>query len=458
MGVSPIEYRYGRPEVKKIFSEGQRLAYMLTVERAIAQAESEYGLIPEEAFREISDAVDSHSVTVERVKEIEKEINHDTMAMVRALTEKCRNGGKYVHYGVTSNDIVDTSTALQLRDFYEILADGLFSLQGTLQELVSKYIDAPMLGRTHGQWASPITFGLKMAVFLTEINRHIQRLAESRSRVLVGKILGPVGTGASIGEKAIEVQGRAMEILGIYPEDGATQIVDRDRYVEYLSVLNGVATSLEKFGTEIRNLQRPEIAEVSEFFDSERQVGSSAMPSKRNPISSENVCSISRFVRSMIIPEYEAAVTWHERDLTNSALERFTIPYSSILIDYAIHRMDSVFRNLFVNTEGMLKNLYRDQTVMSESVVSALVKGGMARQDAHELVRKASMESYRKDQELKKSLTELDALKFIGPKELEAALDPRNFLGVSQKICESALQASFALKKSYKGGAHGRRL
>lgn len=446
MAVSPLEYRYGRPEVKKIFTEDMKLHYMLLVEKAIAQAESEAGLIPEEGYMEIAEAVDSNAVELKRVKEIEAEIKHDVMAVVRALTEKCRNGGKYVHFGVTSNDINDTSSALQMRDFYSILVDDLFAIQKTLSDLVRKYKGSPMLGRTHGQWASPITFGLKMAVYLTEINRHIIRLKEARQRILVGKILGPVGTGASIGKDALKIQGRVMEILQIFPEDGATQIVNRDRYVEYLSLINGIATSLEKFGTEIRNLQRPEINEVSEYFDTEKQVGSSAMPSKRNPILSENVCSLSRLVRSLIIPEYEAAVTWHERDLTNSAMERFTIPYSSILIDYSIVRMNSVFRDLYVNTEAMMRNLKKDQTIMSESVVSALTRRGMPRQEAHELVRTASMRSYEKDQDLEKSLIELGVMKFMDPAALRSSLDPSSFLGVSDEICSSVIEATEKLR------------
>lgn len=446
MAVSPLEYRYGRDEVKKIFTEESRLGYMLEVERAIAQAESELGIIPESGFTEIHEAVRS-GVSMNRVKEIEKEINHDTMAVVRALTEKCGNGGKYVHFGVTSNDIVDTSAALQLHDFYRILLKDLYMLQKTLSGLVVKHRDSPMLGRTHGQWASPITFGLKMAVYLSEINRHIERLYEARKRILAGKILGPVGTGASIGPRALEVQARVMEILDIYPEDGATQIVNRDRYVEYLSIINGIAVSLEKFGTEVRNLQRPEISEVSEFFDADRQVGSSAMPSKRNPILSENVCSLSRLIRSMIIPEYEAAVTWHERDLTNSALERFTVPYSSILADYSIHRMNRVFSGLFVNTERMGENLRRDQTIMSESMVMALARNGMPRQEAHEFVRKASMLSYQKNQSLEKSLIELGVMEFMDSGTLSDALDPSGFLGVSGEICDRIVKASDDLRK-----------
>ena len=320
MIVSPIDYRYGREEVKRIFCEEQRIHYLLMIEAAASQAEAEFNLIPREAFESISNAVKSGKVKVERIKEIEKETKHDMMALIRALGEVSGSGSSYVHFGLTSNDIIDTATALQLKDFYSVLVDDLLELQDSLVNLVEKYSDAIMIGRTHGQHASPITFGLKMSVYLSEVNRHIERVKESRKRVIAGKIMGPVGTGASLGDAALEIQDRVMEILGIFPETASSQIVNRDRYVEYSGILAGIATSLEKFGTEVRNLQRPEIGEVSEYFNRETQVGSSAMPSKVNPINSENVCSLARLIRSFAVPEMEGAVTWHERDLTNSAL------------------------------------------------------------------------------------------------------------------------------------------
>ena len=446
MIVSPIDYRYGREEVKKIFCEEQRITYLLMIEEAAAQAEAEFNLIPKEAYESISYAVKSGKVRIERVKEIESETKHDMMALIRALGEVSGSGSSYVHFGLTSNDIIDTATALQLRDFYSILVDDLLELQDSLVNLAEKFSDSIMIGRTHGQHASPITFGLKMSVYLAEVNRHIERVRESRKRVIAGKIMGPVGTGASLGEAALEIQDRVMEILGIFPERASSQIVNRDRYVEYAGILAGIATSLEKFATEVRNLQRPEIGEVSEYFNRETQVGSSAMPSKVNPINSENVCSLARLVRSFAVPEMEGAVTWHERDLTNSALERFTIPYMSILTDYILKKMSNIFTTLVVNTDRMRENLQKDDYVMSENVVTVLTRNGYERLKAHELVRKASMHGYRDGISLKESLVRNGILKILSKEEFDYAMDPVHFTGRASEICRNIVIESRKMK------------
>jgi adenylosuccinate lyase len=440
MPVSPIEYRYGRNEVKNIFSEESRFRYMLDAEEALSYSEWKNGIIPKEAYEDISRVVSGKIVKLDRVKEIEAETRHDLMSVVRALTERCGPGAPYVHYGITSSDIVDTATALQLKDFYRILLNDLFDLQKVFENLVHKHSRTIMVGRTHGQHASPITFGLKMAVYLNETGRHAERVVESRKRVLVGKMLGPVGTGASIGERALQVQKDAMDKLGLGIEDGATQVVDRDRYVEYLQVISNIATSLEKFTTEVRNLQRTEIDEVSEFFDISRQVGSSAMPSKRNPIDSENVGSLARIIRSMVYPEYEAAITWHERDLTNSALERFTIPYASILIDHILTKSVSIFSRLIVNVERMKTTAESNELSMSENAVKLLVSVGIPRQDAHEIVRKSAMEAISGRRKMSDVI--LEKTDKITAEELQDAMDPSNFIGVSQEICKISIEKS----------------
>ena len=446
MPVSPIEYRYGRNEIKSIFTDESRLRYMLLVESALAYGEWKNGLIPEKAYRDISDAVSSGRVKISRVNEIEKETKHDVMAMIRALTEQCGTGGAYVHYGVTSNDILDTATALQLKDFYSYLLSDLIALQSALMELVVRHRDTVMVGRTHGQQASPITFGLKMSVYLNEVGRHIERAIETRKRVLVGKILGPVGTGAALGEKALQVQESAMEFLGIGAEEGATQVVDRDRYIEYLQLISNIATSLEKFTTEIRNLQRTEIDEVSEYFDSKNQVGSSSMPSKRNPVESENVCSLARFIRSLVYPEYEAAVTWHERDLTNSALERFTIPYSSVLIDYILVKTTNIFTKLSVNSEKMRSTALSNELAMSENIVKLLVARGMPRQEAHELVRLSAMEALATGKKLSETIP--GKTKILAPDELRNAMKPELFIGAAGAICDRSVRSAREIRKS----------
>ncbi|WP_393970674.1 adenylosuccinate lyase [Oxyplasma meridianum] len=452
MVVSPLEYRYGRPEVKAIFDEDSRLKYLLKIEVALAQAESEQNLIPLEAFLNIKEAVDSGKVKQARIKEIEEETRHDMMALIRALTEVSGEGGKYVHFGVTSNDILDTATALQLRDFTRFLIEDIIELQGELLKKVEENIHTIMLGRTHGQHASPITFGLKMAVYLAEVNRHLQRVMQGRERYIAGKILGPVGTGASLGDAALEIQDRVMEILGIKAETGATQVVNRDRIIEFLSIINNIVTTLEKIATEIRNLQRTEIDEVSEYFDMEKQVGSSSMPNKVNPVNSENIVSLSRFIRSLIISEYEAAVTWHERDLTNSASERFVIPYASILTDYILKRMSKVISTLVIKKEKMLENLTSDPLVMGENIVSTLTENGVPRQDAHEMVRTSAMEAYKTGKSFEEILISNGILRYISEDKLKHTLDPRAFTGQSEKICLNIIQSSkLLLQEVYRG-------
>ncbi|BAB60170.1 adenylosuccinate lyase [Thermoplasma volcanium GSS1] len=436
MVVSPLEYRYGREQIKRIFDDENRLYYMLKVEAAISKAEAEYGIIPPEAAEDIGKVVADRIVQLQRVREIEAEIKHDVMAMVKALSEKCKVGASYVHYGVTSNDVNDTATALQMHDFFSFLKQDIEDIMETLIELTLRYKSSPMMGRTHGQHASPITIGLKFAVYLSEFSRHYDRMIEMSKRAFAGKVLGPVGTGAALGPKALDIQNRVMEILGIYAEEGPTQIVNRDRYIEYLSVINGISVTLEKIGTEIRNLQRPEIDEMSEYFDVERQVGSSSMPSKVNPINSENVVSLSRLIRSMIIPEYEAGVTWHERDLTNSALERFTIPYSSILVDYILVKMNSILSSLIIKEDKIRKNLEMDDSIFSESLVAALTQAGMPRQDAHEFIRRCSMKARSEGKTLKHVVVEEGITNYIRRDELDRLMDPANFIGSAPEICD----------------------
>ncbi|MCL5681087.1 MAG: adenylosuccinate lyase [Candidatus Thermoplasmatota archaeon] len=442
MIVSPLDYRYGREEARRIFTEEGRLQYMLTVESKIAEAESEIGLIPREDAEEIGKKSTTEFVKPERVKEIEKEIGHDVMAMVKALSEVSGESGRYVHLGATSNDINDTATALQLKDFYEILENDLFRLGEALAALATKYKETVMIGRTHGQHALPITFGLKNAVYLSEIMRHIDRLNDSRKRVLVGKFMGAVGTGAALGENSIKVQELVMNRLGIGSEEGPTQLVGRDRYIEYVSVLSSIATTLEKFATEIRNLQRPEIDEVQEPFDEEKQVGSSTMAQKMNPVVSENIASLARVIRGFITPMHESAILWHERDLTNSASERFIIPYTSILLDDILNKMAWVFENLKVRPEKMLQNLMSDDLILGEAYIMNLVGAGYSRQDAHEIVRKGSMEARRSGMKLKSVIE-----KSIG-KPLEV-LDPKSYIGNSVKITEDAVR-SFKKRKRFK--------
>lgn len=433
MIVSPLDYRYGREEVKSIFSEESNLKLMLEVEAALARAEAEAGIVPREAAEGISKHANLESVKIEEVKRIEKEIGHNVMAMVKVLTLASGESGKFVHLGATSNDITDTANALQFKKFYSLLVDDLLNLSEVLYDVSKTNLNTVMIGRTHGQHALPITFGLKTSVYLSEVMRHIERVEESRKRVVVGKFMGAVGTGAALGKETMKVQSILMKNLGIGEEEGPTQIVDRDRYVEYVSMIANIATSLEKFATEIRNLQRPEIGEVQEPFNEKRQVGSSTMAQKINPVTSENIVSLARIIRGFVVPMHESAVLWHERDLTNSASERFIIPYVSILIDDILNKAISVFSGLKVNSEVMLKNVTNDDLVLGEAYLMALVNKGYGRQEAHEIVRMASMEVREKGGELRKKIEDMTG------KSIKR-LSPLDYTGNAVEITEKILR------------------
>lgn len=454
--VCPLDFRYGRPAMKRVFSEEGRLEQLLHVEAALARAHAAVGNIPAQAAEEISRRASLEHVKVERVKAIEAQIRHDLMAVVQALTEQCAgDAGRYVHLGATSYDIIDTANALMLRRALDLLEEGLQELIAELARLAGEHRDTLCVGRTHGQHAVPMTFGLKLAVFGLEALRHLERLRECRKRVVVGKMTGAVGTAAGLGPKALQVQQQVSLELGIPMEEGPTQIVQRDRLNELLGHVANLAASLEKFATEVRNLQRNEILEVQEGFDVERQVGSSTMAQKRNPVESENVTGLARVVRGFVFPAYENAVQWHERDLSNSSGERFLVPHALILADHIVQKCAGIFRALRVFPQNMLRNLHLSPEVMSESVMMALVGRGLGRQEAHEAVRRASMryeEALLKDPDglatpAARRRAFRDALAREPPigqrlqgAELDGALEPSNYVGASRELVEQALR------------------
>ncbi len=441
--VCPLDYRYGRKELKEIFGETSKLQFYLDVEAALARAHAAVGNIPKKAAQEISKKASVRYVSVDRVKQIEQETRHDLMAVTKALSEVCTgDAGKYVHLGATSYDIVDTANALQFAQATELLSQSLQQLRSTLVCLAQKHKKTIMLGRTHGQNSIPITFGLKMAVFALEVDRHLERMHECRSRVLVGKMSGAVGTGAAMGKHVLKIQNLVMKDLRLTAEEVATQIVGRDRYIELVSLLANIAVSVEKFATEIRNLQRSEIGEVSEAFESKKQVGSSTMPQKRNPIVCEQICGLSRVVRSMIIPAYENAIQWHERDLCNSSSERFILPHALILTDYIVYQMNTVFMHLQVYPEKMQRNIDRSLGLpMAEAVMTKLVEKGLGRGQAHELIRTCSHVAFEKNLPLHIVLSEDKTIaKMLSTKELMEAMDPKNYLGVTEQLVDRVVK------------------
>ena len=439
MPILPIDTgRYGTPEMLKIFEEETRVQKLLDVEAALALAHAEAGNIPKKDAEKIAAMASTKYVKVERVKVIEKEIKHDIASLVRALSEVCGPSGAYVHLGATSYDIVDTANALQLKDALDLIEKKLADLKEILQKQAAQHKKTIMIGRTHGQHALPITLGFKFAVWGYEVNRHLERLNECKKRVLVGKVSGAVGTQAGLGEHAQQIQEFVMKRLGLHAAEVSTQIVQRDRYAELVCIYAMVASSLENFATEIRELQRPEIGELFEAFETKKQVGSSTMPHKQNPETCERVCGLARIVRSLSTPALEDMVTWHERDLTQSSAERFIFPESCILLDYMLNLMYNIIANLRVDEQRMLQNLSLTQgRAMSEAVMMALTKKGVNRQEAHELLRKLTIQSALEKRDFKQVLLRD---KFVSSKltekEIDQALNPKNYLGTAIKQAE----------------------
>ena len=441
--ICPIDFRYGRKEITEIFGEQSKLQYLLDVEAALARAHAEVGNISIKDAEEISKKASITYVDINRVKEIEAETRHDIMAVTKALAEQCKgDAGKYVHLGATSYDIVDTANALQFSEATRLISQELKQLRKTLVALAKKHKNTLMSGRTHGQYSIPITFGLKMAVYALEVDRHLERMHECKSRVLVGKMSGAVGTGAALGPHALQIQQLVMKELRLGVEEGATQIVGRDRYIELLSTLSNIAASMEKFATEIRNLQRSEIGEVAEAFESKKQVGSSTMPHKRNPILSEQISGLSRVIRCNIIPAYENAIQWHERDLANSSSERFILPHSLILTDWIVYLTNDVFKNLKVFPDKMMENIEKSQGLpMAEAVMTKLVAKGMGRGEAHEITRTCSQKAIAENKDLYSLLScDTTISQYLSTNELNDVLNPKNYLGVTDQIIDTIIK------------------
>jgi len=426
----------------RVFEEESRLRKMLLVEAALAKARAEVGDIPVEDAEAIWRVATSGRVSLERVREIEAEIKHETMAVVRALIEACGPSGRYVHLGATSSDILDTALALQLKEALDILEDRLCSLIALLARLALRHKETVMVGRTHGQHALPITLGFKLAVWAAEMFRHLRRLEQCRERVLVGKMSGAVGTMAGLGPRAFEVQERVMAILGLRPAEISTQIVQRDRLAELICLLAMMASSLDNMATEIRELQRTEIDELEEPFDERAQVGSSTMPHKRNPITCERICGLAKVVRGLVVPALENVPTWHERDLTQSSAERFIVPEALILVDYMLHLMIRVLSGLRVRRENMARNLaLTGGLIMSEALMLKLAMRGVPRDEAYRLVRSLALKAISEGRSFREVVLEEDRiLELLSREEVEEILRPENYLGTAveqvERVCK----------------------
>jgi len=422
--------------VKKIFSEETRIEKMLNVEAALVRALAEFNEVPREAADIISQKARVEFVTPERIKELERKFKHDIVALVNALAEQCGDYGEYVHFGATSNDIIDTAWALQLKDSLKVLGEKLIEVSQILCEYALKYKDLVMVGRTHGQHAIPITLGFKFAVYAAEVSRHIERLQEMLKRVLVGKIRGAVGTMASFGPKALEIERKVLEELRLKPAEITTQVVCRDRYAELISWIAITGSTFDKIAIEIRNLQRIEILELAEGFNIDEQIGSSTMPHKQNPVDCEKISGLAKVLRGFVIPSLENIPLWHERDLTNSSSERFVIPLSIIILDEILSTMIKVLKGLRVYPDNMRRNIELSRgAIMAEAVMMALARKGMGRQRAYKLIRELVIKSQLENKDLKSILQENDEVrKFLNIDELNYITTPSNYLGKTEDI------------------------
>ncbi|MDZ7687895.1 MAG: adenylosuccinate lyase [Halobacteriales archaeon] len=442
MAVHPIDYRYGTDEMRTVWSEENKLRKMLDVEVALARAEESTGDVPEGVADKIETA--SQDVTLERVKEIEAEIHHDVMAVVRAVEENCSDesvAGEYIHFGATSNDIIDTADALRLRESCDILEGRLKGLRAALVEKADEHKETVCAGRTHGQIGVPTTWGHKFAVWASEVDRHLDRLEGVRERVEVGQMSGAVGTQASFGENAREISRRTMEQLNLREEEISTQIIARDRHAEYVSWLANVVTTLDKVCTNIRNMQRTEIAEVEEGFGAQ-QVGSSTMPHKRNPVKSENVCGLARVVRGFVETQLQNNVLWEERDLTNSSSERVVFAETSVLADHCVNRTTNVVEGLGFHDDEIRENLEMlDGVNMAEAVMMELARRGYGRQKGHEAVRRAAMRAHEEGLSMKESLLRDEEIgEWLDEEEIETLIDPDGYIGTSVERVEEVVE------------------
>nr|WP_325377046.1 adenylosuccinate lyase [Methanocella sp.] len=439
MAIHPIEFRYGTPEMKAVWTEEAKLKKLLMVEAALAKAEAEVGLVSREDASTIAACMDK--VKVERVRQIEDEISHDMMAVVLAYAEQCGEAGKWVHYGATSNDILDTGLALQLKDAMEIIDDKLEKLKRALLQKADETKHLVTAGRTHGQLAVPTTYGLRFAIWAVEVARHQERLRQMRPRVAIGQMSGAVGTQAAFGKDGIRIKELTMRELGIPAVTVSSQIIQRDRHAEYMEFLALVASTLDKICLEIRLMQRSEIGELAEGFG-KKQVGSSTMPHKRNPINSEQVCGLSRVVRAYVEPALENNALWDERDLTNSSCERVIIPEASILLDHILRKATNVISGLTFYPENIRRNLNVLKGVqMSEAVMIALASRGFGRQKAHEIVRSASMKAFEQNMPFRQALLEdAEISKKLTPAEIDEVTDPENYIGTAVEQVDEVLR------------------
>ncbi|HAV10079.1 MAG TPA: adenylosuccinate lyase [Dehalococcoidia bacterium] len=414
--------RYSRPRMKKIWSDRSKFEKWLKVEKAACEVWAELGVIPNEDIKKIRKA----TFKLSKIAEILTVTHHDVTAFLGAVSESLGPESRFIHMGLTSSDIMDTALSLQLKEAAKLLSDGILELISVLEEKAIVYKDTMMMGRTHGVHAEPTTFGLKLALWSQEMKRNLHRLHEAQQIIAVGKISGVVGTYATVPPV---IEEKACCRLKLAPAPVSSQILQRDRHAQFVTTLAIIASSLEKFATEIRSLQRTEVLEAEEPF-SAGQTGSSAMPHKRNPELCERVCGLARLVRGNSVTSMENIALWHERDISHSSAERIILPDSCLALDYMLSIFTSVMRGLQVYPENMKRNVELTQKlVFSQRVLLALVDKGLKRQQAYELVQRNAMKAWKERRNFQQLLkSDVDVMAKLSEKELSDIFDYSYFL------------------------------
>ena len=415
--------RYTLAEMGALWNEQSKFQKWLDVEIAVCEVHAEMGTIPRDALEQIKARA---RFSVERINEIEKTTDHDVIAFTTNLAENIGEASRFVHYGLTSSDVVDTANALLLRDACDILLEKIESFLDVLKRRAFEFKDTPQIGRTHGIHAEPTSFGLTFALWYDEMRRNRGRLKQAREAVAVGKISGAVGAFAHLDPV---VEQKVCERLGLKPAPVSTQIIQRDRYAEYLSTLAIIASSLDKFALNIRHWQRTEVGEAQERF-APGQKGSSAMPHERNPIVSERICGIARILRANSLVGLENVALWHERDISHSSAERVVLPDSSIALDYILHKATSLIDGLVVHPERMLQNLQATRgLVFSGQLLLALTQKGVSRELAYEWVQRSAMRVWNENKNFQELLLKDPDIKaHLSSEEIDAAFKLDTYL------------------------------
>ncbi len=421
--------RYTRPEMARIWTDGNKFKKWLDIEILACEAFAEMGEIPPQALKEIKEKA---RFDAQRVAEIEKVTKHDVVAFLTAVAENVGEASRYIHFGLTSSDILDTSLALLLKEASELIIQDIRNLLSVLKDKASTYKDTVMIGRSHGIHAEPITFGLKMTLWYDEMRRNLARMERAEKTISYGKISGAVGTFSHIPPF---VEDYVCRKCGLKPSPISTQIIQRDRHAEFFTTLAIIASSIEKFAVEIRHLQRTEVLEAEEFF-TKGQKGSSAMPHKRNPILSENLSGLARLVRAYSVTALENIPLWHERDISHSSVERVIAPDSTILLDYMLNRAVNIIDNLLVYPDNMMRNVEKTKgLIFSEGLMLELTKRKISREEAYAMVQRNAMRVWEEETEFKEEiLKDPDITKVLSRKEIEECFDLKSRLRYVDEI------------------------